>query len=734
ARYADSNGGDFNATFHDGYRYRDYVVAAFNSDKPFDRFIREQIAGDLLPAAEPEQRAEQVVATGFLALGTKMLSERDKEKLVLDVADEQVDTVGRAFLGLTLGCARCHDHKFDPVPTEDYYALVGIFRSTETVQGEIQQFVSNLVRPELPIEPEHAAKLAVYEAEVAAIKKQIGEAKKRIDALAKGKGKAAAKPGADIRDPADLLGVVVDDSQAALNGQWKESSHSPRYVGKGYVHDEKADKGEKSAAFTPELPAEGEYEVRLSYSSSEGRDRKVPVTIRHADGETVVHVNQEERPNVDGLFHKLGRFKFKQGSEGQVVIGTEGTTEYVVVDAVQFLPVMLADQQLAAQSSAEDEAVKTETAALQESVKELEAKLKKLSDSAPPPAPRALGVREAKEPADCAVCIRGEHRNRGRVVERGFLRVADDRDEDARVADRSQSGRKELADWIARGEHPLTARVIVNRVWMHVFGEGLVRTPDNFGLLGERPTHPELLDTLAVRFVENGWSIKKLVRELVLSRTFRQGSAHREDAFLADAENRLLWRAQRRRLTAEALHDSLLQVSERLDPSPGAEVVSHLPTLVADNSTGSSAAFDYNAHRRRAVYLPIVRNQLPPILTVFDFADPDVVVGQRTITNVPAQSLLLLNGKSVTQAAEAVATKLLADRELTDSNRIERAYELILGRRPQSAEINRVLAYVNNTAAANLVAEGSNADQRTKIAWTGFVQTLFASTEFRWLD
>ena len=313
ARYADSNGSDFNATFHDAWRYRDYVVNAMNDDKPFDRFMREQIAGDLLPYESDAQRSEQIVATGFLMVGTKMLSERDKEKMTMDVIDEQIDTVGRAFMGMTLGCARCHDHKFDPIPSVDYYALAGIFGSTRTLEGESQKYVSTWPRTELPAAPDHIVAVKAHE-------------------MAK-----------------------------------------------------------------------------------------------------------------EALYKELSRLK-KQRSQAE-------TTE----------------------------ALASELQRLDEQILEHERRERTLTENAPSPLPRAIAVAEHGAIEDARLRIRGDHRNLGEQVPRGFLQVVSYAQQ-PRVA-RDESGRRQLAEWIASPDHPLTGRVIVNRVWYHMIGEGIVPTVDNFGHL-----------------------------------------------------------------------------------------------------------------------------------------------------------------------------------------------------------------------------------------------------------
>jgi len=561
ARYADSNGGDFNAKFPNAWRYRNYIVDSFNADKPYDRFVVEQIAGDLLPDdgslnnAEAEAaRAQRLIATTFLTVGPKMLSERDKEKLALDVVDEQIDTLGKALLGLTLGCARCHDHKFDPIPTADYYALAGIFRSTVTLEGESQQYVSTWKETPLPMTPEHAELVAAHQ-------QRVDDTKSKLD---------AAKQ--------SLVSAEADDG-------------SPQQAEK---------MAEQIAAFEKQL-----------------------------------------------------------------------------------------------------------------------ADLKK---QAPSPTPTTMAAREATEIDDCQICIRGEVAHRGPKVPRGYLQVVSAGK--ATIADKSHSGRLELARWIVRPDHPLTARVIVNRVWQHLFGEGIVSTVDNFGRNGASPSHPELLDTLAVEFVEGGWSIKDLVRRLALSRTYAQSTRFDRRAFEQDPDNALLWRANRKRLPAESIRDGLLAMSGELDLSD-----------VAPSATGG-----VDTDRRRTIFAPIVRNELSSFLTVFDFADPDLTTGRRSETNVPAQALYLLNDPFVVKSAERIARRLAeqdtVEEAADEAARIDAAYRLILCRRPSSDEAARASAYLQQVRGETSADDKTSRKSSTSdlAAWRRFVQCLVASTEFRLLD
>jgi hypothetical protein len=313
--------------------------------------------------------------------------------------------------------------------------------------------------------------------------------------------------------------------------------------------------------------------------------------------------------------------------------------------------------------------------------------------------------------------IRGNPANAGPVVPRRFLAVLSPV---APTPFKQGSGRLELARAITTDAAPLAARVFVNRVWKYHFGTGLVETPSDFGAQGERPSHPELLDDLAARFVKSGWSLRWLHREIVLSAAYRQSSHRDPDKQAVDPDNRLLWRAHRKRVTAESLRDAMLAVSGELNRSPGGSPVAGLGYLAINNSNQASSGRDTST-LRRSVYLPIIRNELPAFLTTFDFADPDVVTGRRSETNVPAQALFLLNDPFVKQRAAATAEKLLADESASDSDRIVDAYRLILTRTPTAEEMQR---------AETFITTGLDRGE----SWRQFVQALFASTEFRMLD
>ncbi len=709
ARYADSNGGDFNATFHNAWRYRNYVIETFNEDRPFNEFVIEQIAGDLIQTDDDSVRENQLVATGFLMFGAKMLSERDKEKLRMDVVDEQVTTIGKAFMGMTLGCARCHDHKFDPIPTTDYYALAGILRSTQTLDGEIQKYVSNWTRQPLPISDEHAASLKEYKKNTADLKSQIKAAEKELKLLETNSSKT------------NILkqGIILDDAEAEVIGNWKASTYSKNFIGKGYIHDDQQDRGQKRVVFTTQVPEDGEYEVRFAFPGSRGRATNVPVLITHADGETSLLVNQSKQAPILTMLKPLGQFRFTKDQTVRIEISNKDANGYVIVDAIQIISV----KELKESDTKADIELQAEVKRIQKVLKETKERLNKTEANAPPPAPLALAVQEAEKQGDYFVCIRGEHRNLGPKVSRGFLSVANF--EGAPSVQDDDSGRLALAKWVADARHPLTARVYVNRVWYHLMGAGLVRSVDNFGSLGERPTHPLLLDQLAVKFIENNWSTKWLVREIVNSRTYQLSSKYEESRWQADPENRLLWRAHRKPLPAESIRDTMLLAAGQLDFSIGEAPVKNLGTLVTQNKPDDTGV-KLQSTNIRTVYQPVIRNELPSLMRVFDFADPDFVSGQRAHTTVPTQALWMLNGPFIANQAELVSTRMLEQKLSTQSEQLERLFILTLGRPPSDLEATVSQTFLENSELPSEITPQES--------WSDLAHAIFASAGFRMLD
>jgi mono/diheme cytochrome c family protein len=561
ARYADSNGLDENIAHGNAWRYRDYVVDSINRDKPFDRFIVEQLAGDLLPFDTQAQRHEQLIATGFISIGPKVLAEVNESKMRMDIVDEQIDTFGRVFLGLTLGCARCHDHKFDPIDTVDYYGLAGVFKSTRTMETytKIARWHEHL----LP-SPEADAMRAEHDAQLAAKK------------------------------------LAIEEFVAAANQQ----------VRAGLAAD----------AAPPE-------NLEASYP----------------------------------------------------------------------------------------ETTKADLAKLREELATLE--------KTPPDLPAAMGVGE-DQVVDVAVHVRGNPLKLGDIAPRHTPPVI--QGPPGPGFHSTESGRRQLAEWLIDERHPLTARVLVNRVWRWHFGEGLVRTTDNFGLLGEAPSHPDLLDWLARRFVADGWSLKSLHRLLLNSSVYRQGSQGADELLAADPDNRLFGRANLRRLEAEEVRDALLAVSGQLDRTMGGSL------LKAKNRTHlfdhtSIDLTDY-ASRRRSLYLPVIRNNVYDVFQLLDFPDPAVPSGDRATTTVAPQALLMMNSELVMQAADGLAARLLAESG-DDAQRLRQLHAYAYGREITDDESRGHLALLTQ-AKQSLEAAEPDATLRRRQAWSLLCHVVLAANEF----
>ena len=552
ARYAESSGLEFNFTYPHAWPYRDYVIDSFNADKPYNRFVQEQIAGDLLKG----EGQDRIIATAFLAFGPKRHNAGSTD-FTADMVDDQIEVISKAILGLTVTCARCHDHKFDPIPSRDYYALAGIFYSTETLFGTIKQKYSRWPTEVIPLGP---------------------DAKKREDAA-----KAHDKK--------------VADATKTLNDK-------------------------KSAT-------------------------------------KKIQKNKKEKAKADALKKEITR---------------------------------------------------------------LEARLRDLRKKAPKRPHYTMAVRENKKLTDAKIHLRGNPSQLGEIVPRGFLQAVEVKN--GPKVDRKASGRRQLAEWLSHPGNPLAARVMVNRIWSHLFGRGIVETVNNFGALGKRPVLPELLDTLAVEFVKDGWSIKKAIRKIVLSRAYQLSGTDDARALKIDPDNRLFWRMRARRLEAETLRDAILAVSGQLDlDRPESSTVTGLGDKLARDIALEKLQ---PSSRKRSIYLPIVRDYLPEIFQLFDFPDPSLVSGRRATTTVPPQALYLRNSGFVTEQASHGAKRLLAEKELDDFARVDQAYLLALSRRPVSEERRDALDFVK------FARKAEKGDVEVK-AWAGLVQALFASAEFRYL-
>jgi hypothetical protein len=606
ARYAESSGKETDVPYPYAWRYRDWVIKSFNEDTPYDDFIRKQIAGDLLPVRSVQIAADHLIATGYLAVGSKSHQERNRRQFILDVADEQIDTITQGMLGLTVSCARCHDHKYDPISQKDYYQLAGVFISTEPLFGGVQ-----------------------------------------------------------------------------INRSMSSDLYS-----------------------LPELP-----------------DMSLGMPIPTDLYQRMVSIAERTQKDVDRLRER---------------VAAEGRGS----DAVQIL-------------RNTDNRLKT----ILELLKRYE------SDGSPTEHMRsAMGCRERASAVDAYLLVRGELDQPSDQIQRGVPPIANLQDP---ILIESGSGRLEFAEWIASAENPLTSRVMVNRIWLHLFGSALVTSTENFGLEGKKPTHPELMDHLASRFILNDWSIKTMIREIVLSHTYRMSSRASSAGMKIDPENELYWRMTPRRLEGEAIRDAILLASGTLESEPpqGSPVA-----WIGSRTTAVDLSSSLNpSSNSRSVYLPLLRGSVPEFLDTFDAAEPSFVTGDRDETSVPSQALFLLNDPWVMEQADSMARTLLAS-NATDDERVEVAFLRTLGREPTAVEKSAIRSFfadfnqLDSRGSAfeqtggipdriaesikrnpgrreailrRLKARGVEIPEELdarQVAWSTFCQSLFACAEFRYVN
>lgn len=674
ARYADSNGLDENLAFGNAWRFRDYVIDSFNSDKPFNQFVVEQLAGDLLPNATQET----VTGTGFLALGAKVLAEPDREKLIMDTVDEQIDATGKVFMGMTLGCARCHDHKFDPIRQDDYYALAAIFKSTETFGESNLGAIKHWYEHSFASDEEKARLRPIDES----IQARTSTASKFKNQAMKELREEAVAHAADYLAAATLL--KPDATLTEVRRVAESWGLHPRILHHCRLHLE----------YRQEDPIVAKW---LEMSTAKGN----PESIQRFFGQLFRVASQDDAPQDAAISEAPPR----------------PAVWYALLSAAK---AALQDQSgLIAVPSQPEHAF--DGATLEQYYELLEEA--RLLESAAPDEPAAMGVRDGTILHSLPVHIRGSHRNLGPPVKREFPAVM--RTSSVRpIFPRSQSGRLELAQWIASSQHPLTARVYVNRIWGWHFGRGLVDSTENFGQLGQRPSHPQLLDWLARHFMESGWSTKELHRMILTSNTYQMQSLHpnEEQGLVADPENRLLWKFRLGRLEAEAIRDSLLAVSGRLDLTMGGKTVPLRNRQFVFNHT----SVDHTRYDslRRAVYLPVIRNNLYSFFTQFDFPDPTMPTGNRGATVVAPQALLMMNDPLVLDSAVALADRVLRAYSLR-AQRVDYIYELALGRLPKADERRRDLQFLEEAAREQQLGE--------RDAWSLYCQCMLMSNEFMYV-
>ena len=667
------------------------MIDSFREDKPLDQLVTQHIAGDLLPYSDLKERQENLIATGFLVLGPINYENQNKAELEMEIVDEQLDTLGRAFLGQTIGCSRCHDHKFDPIPTSDYYSMAGIFLSSDFItHANVSKWHTE------PIPPTREAKQAIanHEALLKEAEENVAELKKEITTLGGNpdpKSKGVAK--------AQLDGIVIDNIEATLIGEWMESTSVGRWVDAGYIHDRNESNISKSVRFEAVIPKAGEYEARLSYAPGTNRNTTVPVEIVTRKKSTKVTVNQRLTPEIDELFTVLGKFSVEEKETVTVTVTNQADSEGVVIaDAVQWLPLFEIDEPEVNPDEAAIAKIKSE-------LRKAEQQVKKIKSDAPE-IPEAMSVvdKKSEEIGDTEIRIRGVESSRGEKAPRGFLQVASWHNPELPV---DTSGRLELAEWIVDSRHPLTARVLANRIWLKLMGEGLVKTPDNFGITGQEPTHPGLLDYLAGRLIDSGWSTKALVKEIMLSDVYSRSTLGKSDD--ADPENRFYHHAHRRGLDAEAIRDAVLTLAGTLEEKSGG------PSL----PSGFKSEFGHKfTTLRRSVYVPVFRNSGYELFNTFDFANPNFTMGKRSRSSIPTQALFLTNSDFIHRHSAEAASELLQQPAESDAERVELAFRRTLGRMPTQEEAEMALDFVRDS----------------NDSWTALQRTLFASIDFRFLQ
>jgi hypothetical protein len=674
ARYADTKGYVFQEErrYPYSYTYRDYVVKAFNEDKPYDRFLVEQVAADLLPEGEEPGR---LAALGFLTVGRRFLNNND------DIIDDRIDVVTRGLMGLTVQCARCHDHKFDPVPSEDYYSLYGVF-------------ASSVEPPDLPLIGESEAGAAADD-----YLKQRQARQKEADKYAEDR---MAEIAADLKARlADYLAAAtaigyqadrtkLDDAARAA----KVRPESLRWLIERW--DEKFGPlcDRHPSVLGPWKALQGKGTDALAEQAQGLRDSAGP-----AVAEAVLCGPIESPTDLARRYGELlSRAETRWLDAGPPSPGMTAQHEEVLA--------ALRDPESPWAVAADAPMRRLFNRAEREKHQGLQRKVAELDVTHPGAPPRAMVLNDKPTPYDPHVFLRGNPGRQGKAVPRQFLKLLAGED---RKPFPKGSGRLELARAIASPENPLTSRVIVNRVWLEHFGSALVNTPSDFGTRSDPPSNPELLDYLTRYLVESGWSLKALHRLVLLSNTYQQSSDHRPELDRRDPDNRLLGRANRRRLDYEASRDAILFVAGRLDERLGGRST---PLYQAPFST------------RRTLYGFIDRQQLDPVARTFDFAVPDATSPKRFSTTVPQQALFVMNAPFVAEQARAIVDRPEVARADDADARIETLHRLVLGRGATPKEIDRARCFLD---------DGTAPDDRLS-PWAAYAQVLLLTNEFMFVD
>jgi len=685
ARYAEDQAHTFGVKRRaNAHQYRDWVIQMFNEDLPFDEFIKFQMAGDLMEP-QSDDRFRQFSGLGFLGLGAQYYKNSDKAKAEADELDDTIDTLTRGFMGLTVSCARCHDHKFDPIPTTDYYALAGIFNGRRY--------------SEIALAKEDEVK--AYNDEQKIIKDLESTHRSFLRGMGKEEGRKKLNQVSQYLQEGWRMsalksrGVKISDEEFA----GKVGLH-PLYVRRFREILEKGREGDLMKRL-PEL--EGWHEVEVDIEENPTVETlKVP--------EEIVQLADRLQVLVERAEEAFDRIEVEKAEELTKARNEEDRLNKIMgkmeKDQQRLLKNIWYDGHAPLYASEKDVHAKLLDEGRKTKADRMQAEFEALRANAKPKYPVAHAIQGGGNAMQ--VYIRGNPESKGEWVARGTLELLDDqpRPSDPEEAKKHSYTRLDLADDIDSPKNPLTARVIVNRIWQWHFGKGLVATSSNFGLLGESPTHPELLDWLTVNFIENGWSIKWLHREILNSATYQLSSERHAGNETLDGENLSRWRFDRRRLNVEAWRDALLAISGKLDPAMGG------PTFeLKTNNT------------RRTVYASISRHQLDGMLRIFDFPDANVSAASRTETTVPQQQLFVLNSDFIIEQAKAFAKRVTAEHDDV-SGKVNFAYRLAFGRLPSEGELKLAEAYL-----------GTEKEKDDKLSrWEQYCQALLASNELMYLD
>ena len=664
-RFAETSGHEFDFEKQEAWRYRDYVIRAFNQDLPYDQFVKEQLAGDLLPSPRVTPDGKQLdtpVATGLFGLGEERNGATDLGEVRAEKMDSRIDVFGKAFLGLTIACAKCHDHKFDPIPATDYYALGGIFESTQLALGSIQSPSQN----------------------------------KEAESILRGVATTIQSKPVYQERTGDI--VFEDFRKPSFEG-WHISglAFAGGPIG-GMANSFRAGSDKLMGTLTSKsfVPSKQYIHVRLAgtkFSPVREHPSLLAVTI-FANGRYPKGVAGDG----DGMLRwKTIALHEEIGQLCNLEIADRRTDGHIIVDRIVF-----SDSKQPPADPPEPVVVEPLPAA---------------DEQALPVEPFGMIAAE-DEPHNLRIHLRGNHLNLGDEVPRGFLHVL----AGSKPSYTHGSGRLELAEALFRPDNPLTARVMVNRIWQHHFGEGLVRTVDNFGRMGDRPSHAELLDYLAWRFRESGWSVKAMHREMVLSNVYRLSSVPSDRSREVDPNNRLLSHMRVKRLEGETIRDAILAASGSLDLTTyGPSVRPHISAYQDGRGKPDSGPLD--GAGRRSVYLEVRRNFITPLFLAFDYPLPSTTVGRRSVSTVPSQALMLMNNEFVASEASKWAARALSE---TNKNvRLDHMFLRAYGRLPDSTDRAQIAEFLGQQAARY---PGATAEDPR--VWADLAHVIFNSKEF----